>query len=164
MRILILSLFLAVLLSSCHNRWLVRNQDEICSNICPEQVIFKTDTVRETITEIEKLPPVIDTLYINVPYNLYDTIIIEDKTWRAKFFLTESKLSADIQHLSDSINMIKTTKSEVIHTESERIIFQKVKNPVNKWLIYICLLLVVGVVWAYRKVLLITLRRILLKV
>ncbi len=147
-------LILTLFLSSCFSYRVHKHKNRICSDICPEKVIIRVDSVRVVETEIIKLPPIRDTLFIEVPYNLFDTIYIEDKTWRGRFYLTESKLTADIQHLSDSIEKLSKVET-VIKTETKtETIVEKVKNPLNRWLFWVVLALLGVIVWLKRKVLL----------
>ena len=127
---IILSLFLAVIFSGCHTRYVIKHKAEICNEICPEKVILINDTVETINFDTIWINNGIDSLLFNAVLSgnkKPDTIFINDNSWQVRFIINEKLLNAKITHLSDSLMYLREKKQKVITKIDKQVI--KIPNP-----------------------------------
>ena len=133
-KIILLSL-IAVVLTSCVSQ---KRVTKICAT-CPTETIYRTDTLRtqtiDTVYKTSQLDSLIFISTIDLSKGV-DTIYFEDETWKAQLFVTNHKLKAKIEHLSDSIdNIVVIDRTEVNSSEvATRIVLKdKIVPKYNGW-------------------------------
>ena len=148
----IIYIFLMLGIASCTTQ---RDIDKVCSSgICPTEIVYKTDSIYiETIDTIYRTSQLDSLMFVSsLDFSRgTDTIYFEDETWKGTFYVTQSKLKAKIEHLSDSISTIVKTKT--IDKSSDKTItvveIKEVDKPIrDRWYYFLLIVFILLVSYA----------------
>lgn len=136
-------------LTSCISQ---KRVDKICAT-CPTETTIRIDSVTintiDTIYRTSKLDSLIFMSSIDLTKQI-DTVYFEDETWKASIYVTNNKLKAKIEHLSDSISTIIKTKETTVKQAEKQIIkvpVEKIVPKYNKWYYFLLIWFVSSIVF-----------------